>query len=66
MWDKIPVIDEGACVGCGACEEICPDVFRMNDSLGFALVLNPFGGSPEKVAEAMEACPVHCISWSGD
>jgi ferredoxin len=64
--DKVPVIDEEACIGCGACEEICPEVFRMNESLGFALVVNPGGADADKIEEAIEACPVNCISWSED
>jgi ferredoxin len=66
MADKVPVIDEDACIGCAACEEICPEVFQMNESLGFALVVNPGGGDADKIEEAMEACPVHCITWSED
>jgi len=66
VTEKIPVIDEEACIGCGACEEICPEVFRMNESLGFALVINPGGADPDKIEEAIEACPVNCISWSED
>jgi ferredoxin len=64
--DKVPVIDEEACIGCGACEEMCPEVFKMNESLGFALVVNPGGADVDKIAEAMEACPVNCITWSED
>jgi len=66
MAEKVPVIDEEACIGCAACEEICPEVFQMNTSLGFALVINPGGGNADKIEEAMEACPVHCITWSED
>jgi ferredoxin len=66
MAEKIPVIDEAGCIACAACEEICPEVFRSNKSLGFALVVNPSGAELDKVEEAMEACPVHCISWSED
>ena len=64
MTEKVPLLYEEACIGCGACEEICPEVFRMNESLGFALVLNPGGAEAGKVEEAMEACPVNCITWS--
>jgi ferredoxin len=64
--EKIPVLDEEACIGCGACEEICPEVFRMNESLGFALVINPGGAYVDKIEEAIEACPVNCITWSED
>jgi len=64
--EKVPVIDEPACIDCAACEEICPEVFRSNRSLGFAMVMNPGGADPGKIEEAMEACPVHCISWTED
>jgi ferredoxin len=64
--EEIPVIDEEACIGCGACEEICPEVFRMNESLGFALVINPGGADAGKIEEAIEACPVNCVIWSED
>lgn len=64
--EKVPVMDEEACIGCGACEEICPEVFRMNESLGFALVINPGGADADKIEEAIEACPVNCITRSED
>ena len=38
------LIDEGACVGCGSCEALCPDVFVMNDR-----------GTAEAIAEATDA-----------
>ncbi len=25
------VLDEECCVGCGACAELCPEVFEMNE-----------------------------------
>jgi ferredoxin len=62
----VPVIDEEACICCVACEEICPEVFIMNESLGFALVMNPGGADADKIEEAMEACPVNCITWAED
>ena len=39
---KIPVVDHGECVGCGNCEEICPEVFRLNDD-SVAEVHDPAG-----------------------
>jgi ferredoxin len=66
MSEKVPIIDEKDCIACGACEEICPEVFSSNKSLGFALVMNPTGTDSAKIEEAIEACPVHCISWPED
>ena len=33
-----PVVDEDLCIGCGTCEEICPDVFQVGDD-GFSHVI---------------------------
>jgi ferredoxin len=64
--EKVPEIDEKGCIACGACEEICPEVFRSDKSLGFALVMNPTGADEAKIEEVIEACPVHCIFWPED
>jgi ferredoxin len=61
--DPIPVIETEDCVGCGSCVEICPEVFVLNDSLEKAQVINPDGCPAEKIEEAIEICPVHCIHW---
>lgn len=66
MADHLPVIVEDECIACGACEEICPEVFTVNESLGFAQVINPGGGSEEKIQEAIDACPVLCIHWANE
>jgi len=66
MADHLPVIVEDECIACGACEEICPQVFTLNESLGFAQVINPTGDTPEKIQEALDACPVLCIHWADE
>jgi ferredoxin len=43
MAERLPDIVEEECIACAACEEICPEVFQMNESLGFAMVINPGG-----------------------
>jgi ferredoxin len=30
------------------------------------LVINPVGADIDKIEEAIEACPVNCITWSED
>jgi ferredoxin len=64
MSERFPDIVEEECIACGTCEELCPEVFRLNEGLGFAQVINPGGGSEDKIQEAIDACPVQCIHWT--
>jgi len=64
--DHIPVVVEEECIACGTCEELCPEVFRVNENLGFSQVINPTGAPEEKIQEAMDSCPVQCIHWSDE
>lgn len=57
---KVSVDD--ACIACGTCVEICPDVFELEGDIasvkkGANLSLN------EKIIEAAEACPVEAIHY---
>jgi ferredoxin len=62
----IPFIVEDECIACGACAEICPEVFMLNESLGFAQVMNAAGAPEEKIQEALDSCPVNCIHWADE
>ncbi len=52
-------VDEETCIGCGVCESICPDVFKMNDD-GKAEVVKPEGA--DCAQEAADACPTGAIT----
>ena len=54
-------IDEDECIGCGTCEEICPEVFRLNTEIEKAEVIMPEGGPEDLIEEAIESCPTSCI-----
>jgi len=49
------------CIGCGACEATCPDVFEMGDD-SKAHVKKGANASLPCVKEAIESCPVDAIS----
>jgi ferredoxin len=58
---KVNVIKD-ACIGCGACQSIVPDVFELNDE-GFAQKKVDFVPEEKKddVLDAMESCPTGAI-----
>ncbi len=54
-------IEEG-CTACGLCEEICPEVFKVEDE---AIVIEGvnYNDYVEKITEAAENCPVEVIKY---
>ncbi len=53
----LPVIDESACLAHGDCEELAPDVFRVEDT---ATVIG--AGPPEQLIPIAQACPASAIA----
>lgn len=58
-----PVVDENLCIGCGLCEQTCPEVFKVNDE-GIAEVIEPDPGPElyDGARDSADACPVMAIS----
>jgi ferredoxin len=55
-------IDKGACIGCGACEAVCPEVFRLgDDGLAEILVTDITSELEDSVRDAADSCPVSAI-----
>lgn len=59
-------IDKDACIGAGQCALTAPGVFTQDDD-GFSQVLpgKEDGGGDPLVREAVRACPVSAITFSG-
>ena len=56
-------IDREDCIGCGACVETCPEVFRMADDDLAEVYVDPIPTSAEEMAlEAQDECPVSVIT----
>ena len=56
-------IDVGECIGCGSCESLCPEVFKMTEDGEKAEVIKPEGGPEDLIEEALGTCAVECIHW---
>lgn len=56
-------VDAEVCIGCGLCEDACPDVFEMNNDSVAEVRVNPVPTEAEEACrEAAEDCPVEAIS----
>jgi ferredoxin len=59
---KIPVVDLSRCSLCGACIEVCPSVFRLND-VGYIEIIERISYPKIEVDDAIKYCPEDCIYW---
>ncbi|MGA7142963.1 MAG: ferredoxin [Desulfobacterales bacterium] len=59
---RVPVVDLSRCSLCGACIEVCPRVFRMNEA-GYIEVADLSAYPEAEVDEAIKYCPEDCIDW---
>jgi ferredoxin len=61
MADKVR-IDQDECIGCESCVGTCPSVFRFDDNEEKAFVIEGSDQDVDCVDDAIDACPVECIS----
>jgi ferredoxin len=56
-------IDKEKCMGCGTCVGICPEVFELTaEGKAGVKASADLEQYKDKIAEAIEACPVGAIS----
>jgi ferredoxin len=57
------IVDQDACISCGACEEICPAVFHLSEVTGKSEVIDAEACEYVGCCEAAEEnCPVGAIT----
>lgn len=54
-------IEEG-CTACGLCEDICPEVFKVEDVATVIEGVN-YDDYEEQIKEAADSCPVEVIKY---
>jgi ferredoxin len=54
-------VDREACISCGLCVSLVPEVFRFED--GKSQAYNQAGAPEQKIQECVDGCPVGAIYW---
>ncbi|MBQ3421354.1 MAG: ferredoxin [Romboutsia sp.] len=56
-------VNKDACIGCGACQMIAPEVFEINDDGVSEVIMNEVDeDQKDEVKSAVESCPTGAIS----
>lgn len=63
-------VDKDICIGCSVCSETCPSVFKVKEDSTHANDFKSFTDDSvdqeplaDTVQQAIDSCPVQCISW---
>jgi ferredoxin len=60
------IVDPDLCIGCGVCEEACPEVFEMReDGLAYVIEADPGHELYGPIRDSEDMCPVDAISITG-
>ena len=58
-----PHVDEDLCIGCEACQDLCPTVFRVeDDGLSHVICEDPGPDMDGCISDAVDGCPTSAIS----
>ena len=60
--EKFVYVNEQACIGCTYCASTAPSTFFMEPENGRARVFQQLNDTESTIEEAMDTCPVTCIS----
>ena len=56
------IVNQDACIRCGACTAICPDVFVYDDEKDVIVAKEVTEANKALAVEASEGCPTSAIS----
>lgn len=58
-----PIVDPDLCIGCGVCEDACPEIFQIrDDGLAYVIAEDPEPESYGCVHDSMDMCPTDAIT----
>lgn len=56
------LIDKEKCIGCGACEAIAPEIFKMKGDKAVVVKQAKSKAEENKAKESSDSCPTQAIS----
>ncbi len=54
-------VDNDLCIGCGVCEDVAPQLFRVKGGLAVVAAAPVSAAVRDACIEAMDACPTRAI-----
>ena len=61
------VVNRDNCIGCGACESLCPEVFQIDDEGISTVICEDLSAVDESALnDAVEGCPTSAIEKNED
>jgi len=57
--EKKIVVDQDLCIGCGACVNLCPEVFELDDNAKSQVINNKCENCDSQMV--IDSCPVGAI-----
>jgi ferredoxin len=61
-----PKVNQELCIGCGQCEAICPEIFKLDDGKSQVQDMADYSVYKDKIDQSVDACPVQAISIIGE
>ncbi len=55
------IVDQDKCIGCGTCETMCPDVFKLDPTSYKATVVLEHGSPQCTTENVTKSCPTSAI-----
>lgn len=57
------IVDKDTCISCGLCENVCPEVFTIEDDGKAGVIVDEVPSTSESSSqESRDSCPVDAIS----
>lgn len=54
-------IDEEKCIGCGMCESLCPEVFKMKDGKSYLCEKADLEKNKDCIESTIQSCPTKAV-----